>query len=78
MDEYLKALLKPKCFVSMKPGTHFNAARQIVYRRPDTLTETEATDVNPLIGKATIETVIDILMEYALENMIIILQCVSQ
>ena len=71
MDEYLKALLKPKCVVSMKPGTHFNAARQIVYRRPDTLTETEASDVNPLVDKATKETVIDALMEYALENMIL-------
>ena len=45
---------------------HFNAARQIVYRRTDSLTETETTSVNPLIVK---QTVIDILMEYALENM---------
>ena len=71
MDEYLKALLKPKYVVSMKPGTHFNAARQIVYRRPDSLTETEASDVNPLVVKETEETVIDVLMEYALENMIL-------
>ena len=41
MDEYLKALLKPKCIVSMKSNSHFNTARQIVYRRPDSLTETE-------------------------------------
>ena len=66
MDEYLKALIKPKCIASMKSDTHFNATRQIVYRRTDSLTETEADNMNPLMVK---ETVIDVLMEYALENM---------
>ena len=66
MDEYLKTVLKSKCVVSLKPATHFIAARQIVYHRPDSLTQTEATHVTPCMVK---ETVIGILMEYALENM---------
>ena len=66
MDEYLKAILKRKRIISMKSGTHVNAVRQIVYLRLDSLTETYPTAVNPLTVK---ETVIHVLMEYALENM---------
>ena len=66
LDEYLKALLKPNCDASIKPSTHFTAVKQIVYRRTDSLRETESTSINPLIVK---ETIVGILMEYALEYM---------
>ena len=51
----------------MKTGSQFNAAtRQISYLRPASLTETEASSLNPTIVK---ERVLAALMEYALENM---------
>src|SRR6218665_2119648 len=66
IDEYFQSLIKTKCVASMKLGSHFSTARQIVYSRTDSLTETNATFLSPLIVK---ETVMDMLLEYALENM---------
>jgi len=64
IDVNVKALIKLK--FSMISGFHCNSARQIVYRRPYSLIETDASRVNPLIVK---ERVLDALMEYASENM---------
>src|SRR6218665_539438 len=59
MDNNVKALLMLKCVAKVKYGTQRNYATQIVYRRIDSTT-------NSLIAK---ETVIELLMEIALENM---------
>src|SRR6218665_1072145 len=66
MDVYTKSLMKLKFSVSIVSDSHCNAARQIVYSRPNSLTDTEVSSVNPSIDK---ERVIDALMEYALENL---------
>src|SRR6218665_1853368 len=65
MDVYMKGLMKLKCTFSMISASHCNAARQIVYRRPDSLADTEASNVNPTIVK---ERVLHALMEHASEN----------
>src|SRR6218665_2846495 len=67
VEQFLNALIKLKSGLTMKSGIQFNAGRQIVYRRTDHLTETEATATNPSNVKETI--IIDLLMEIALENM---------
>src|SRR6218665_677229 len=61
MDVNLTSFIKP-----MKSRYRYNAARQIVFRRPDSLRETQASNVNPTIVK---ERVLDALMEYAVENL---------
>src|SRR6218665_1243637 len=66
MDNNVIALIKPIRIATIMPSTQRNDARQILYRRIDSSTETEATATNPLVVK---ETVIDLLMEFALENM---------
>src|SRR6218665_191960 len=67
IDNNILALLTPKITAKLKLGTLLIDPRQIVYRRIDILTETEVTATNPSIVK---ETVIDLLIEIALENMI--------
>src|SRR6218665_115786 len=62
VEQFLNALIKMKSGFTMKSGTHFNA----VYRRTDYLAGPEATSSNRSIIK---ETVIDLLMEIAVENM---------
>ena len=62
----MKALIKPQYISAMKSGTQRSDSRQIVYRRMDSLTEAEASVTNLSIVK---DTVIDLLMEIALENM---------
>src|SRR6218665_3051297 len=66
VDEYLNALLKRKYSVTMKSETKLNAARQIIYRRLDSLTEAEAAYMNPLMVR---EAVLNALVEHAFENM---------
>src|SRR6218665_2997668 len=66
MDKYLKASLKPKSCAAMGLSNDFNVTRQIVYRRIDSFTDSDLISVNPVTVN---ETVIWILMEYALENM---------
>jgi len=66
MDVYMKGLMTLKYSFSMMSGSQCISARQIVYCRPDSLTDTEASNMNPTIFK---ERLLDALMEYALENM---------
>src|SRR6218665_420927 len=66
MDNNVKALIKPNFIAKMKLGAKRIDARQIVYRRIDFSTESKAATTNLSIVK---ETVIDLLMEIALENM---------
>src|SRR6218665_1277139 len=66
MDVNLKALMKWKCNSSKKSVIYSNDVIHTVYRRPDSLIETEASSVNSSMVK---ERIIDALMEYALENM---------
>src|SRR6218665_2359872 len=68
MDVNLKALIKPKCIFSMNSAVQSNALRQIAYRRPNSLTETEASSMNISTFK---ERVLDALVEYGLENITI-------
>src|SRR6218665_1391025 len=63
MDLNLNSLIKHKCISTMKLFSRCNAARQIVYCRPDSLIESDASGVNPSIVK-----VLDVLMEFAVEN----------
>jgi len=70
MDEYVKALMKPIFIAAMSSGTQLNTTRRSIYRRTDSLKETKATAMNPLIVK---QTVIDVLMEYSIEKNDIIL-----
>src|SRR6218665_1989020 len=69
VDKYLKIVIKSKCAASMKLGSHFSTARQIVYQRTSPLTESKAILVSPLTVK---EKLIDILLEYALEHLSLI------
>ena len=66
MDLTLNALINPQFISSMKLTSHCHAVRQREYRKPDSLTETEASSLNPTIVK---ERVLDALMDYAVENM---------
>src|SRR6218665_2502740 len=66
MDNNVKTLIKQKSIPTSKLVTQRKDVRQLVYRRIDILTETEATGTIPSIVKAT---VIDLLMEVSLENM---------
>jgi len=68
MDECLMILTTQllKCIASTKPVSYLISARQIAYHRADSMRETESTMVNPVI---TENTIINCLMEYALENM---------
>jgi len=66
MDVYMNCLIKLKCISSMISGSHCNSARQMVYCRPHSLTETDVSSANPTIFK---ERLLDALMEYALQNM---------
>ena len=63
MNRYLKTLLKRRRIVYTESGTHVKDAKQIVYRRIDSSTVTEAACLIPK------EQAIGILMEYALDNM---------
>ena len=49
MDNNLKALIRPNCFATVKSGTQRNESRQIVFRRIDSLTETQKQRLQPRI-----------------------------
>jgi len=66
MDNNVKALVKRMFVATLKSRTQRSDVRQIVYCRVDSLTETEATATNPSIVE---DTVIELLMGIALENM---------
>src|SRR6218665_3858104 len=65
MNVNLKALTKATCIFSIKSGSLCIAAKQIVNGRPASITETEASRMNPSIVK---ERVLEALMESAVEN----------
>src|SRR6218665_3265838 len=66
MDINLMASRKVACMFPVWSGRHGIAARQIVYCRHDSITETEASSVHSMIVK---QRVLDVLMEYASDNM---------
>ena len=66
MDVYLKALVKPKCIFLVKSSLHNNTIGQIVYCRPYSHSEIQASSVNSTIVKVR---VIDALMDYAIDSM---------
>ena len=64
MDINMKALTKPKRISSTRSGYRSNAARHIVYRRPESPMEIQTLGVNETRVK---ERILDILVDYALE-----------
>jgi len=66
MDEYLTLLITPTCCASAMSYTYLRSAKEVVYHREESIADILSRVVDPVLVK---HSVINSLMEYALENM---------